>query len=72
MIRYYVQKDLEAAIDAYIRNREHAGLSRDTSKFGALKEIEEKAKLRKAVEEDTGLKILDDMHKRQTDKLSPI
>lgn len=71
MIRIFTEKDLARAIDEYIKLRETVGLARDTAKFGALKNVEDYAKLRQAVEEDTGLNLTDGSLAK-TDKLPPL
>jgi len=76
MIEVYTRKDLEKAIEHYINYREIVGLSRDTSKSGAVNEVVNSVKLRTALTED-GLIPHDEQTraiiaaKKQTDKLSP-
>lgn len=70
MINVYTESDLVRVIEEYIKLRETVGLARDTAKFGAIKNVVDFAKLRAAVAQDTGLKLVDDASKRQTDKLS--
>lgn len=74
MINVFTRKDLERAIENYINFREIVGLSRDTSKQGAIKEIIDAIELRTALTED-GILRPDEQtsaliaSKRQTDKL---
>lgn len=71
MINVFFEKDLARAIDEYIKLRETVGLARDTAKFGAIKTVLEYASLRQAVEEDSGLKLID-QSRVKTDKLPPL
>lgn len=70
MINIFTAKDLERAIDEYIKLRETVGLARDTARYGAIKSVEDYAKLRQAVEEDTGLQLM--AREIKTDKLPPL
>lgn len=71
MISVFTERDLKAAIEAYIKHREITGLSRDTALFGAIEETKQAVQLRHAVANDQPLRILDE-HKRQTDKLPAV
>lgn len=77
MIVIYIQKDIERAIERFIHQREIVGLSRDDAKQMALNDVEEMARGRQSLADESIIPDDDQTRlnraaRKVTDKLPPI